>query len=127
MVGIVCEVQSYDDCVIVYYPFEDIKVKYTESMFKKKWIGYAWSLTVHKTQGSEYNNIVIPFTSSHWRMLDNQLTYTAITRAKESCHLVGTVKAFHQACTNTDTIKRDTVYQYLFNNNLTSLDILYPN
>lgn len=113
MIGMVVAVNQDDDEFTVYYPLEGYAVVYTEKMVEQGIIGYAWALTIHKTQGSEYKNVVIPFSTSHWMMLNNKLTYTAITRAKESCHLIGSVKAFNHACTQVDSTKRNTVLRAL--------------
>jgi exodeoxyribonuclease V alpha subunit len=109
MLGVVVEVRTEDDEVVVFYPLDNYSVAYTVKQFEQGLIGYAWALTIHKTQGSEFTNVIIPFSNSHWMMLNNKLTYTAVTRPKKTCHLIGHVKAFHHACTNVDTVKRQTV------------------
>lgn len=116
MIGMVTSVDREEDEFIVYYPLEGHSVKYTEKHVSSGVIGYAWALTIHKTQGSEYKHVAIPFSTSHWMMLNNKLAYTAITRAKESCHLVGTVKAFNHACTSIDSTKRTTAMQSIVRN-----------
>lgn len=113
MVGIVESIDVDADEFVVYYPLDRIRVKYTEKHLNAGVISYAWALTIHKTQGSEYKNIAIPFSRSHWSMLSSKLTYTAITRAKESCHLIGDLGAFTHACTNLESTMRDTVFQQL--------------
>jgi exodeoxyribonuclease V alpha subunit len=111
MVGMVTKISVEDDEFTVFYPLENVYIRYAEKHLSSGVISYAWALTIHKTQGSEYQNIAIPFSRSHWNMLNNKLTYTAVTRAKNSCHLIGEVGAFNQACVNSDSIKRDTVFQ----------------
>lgn len=113
MIGVVESVDHEEDSFVVHYPIEGIKVIYSMKHIRNGTIGYAWALTIHKTQGSEYQNVVIPFSRSHWNMLNNRLTYTAVTRAKSSCHLVGDVGAFSHACTSADAMKRDTVLQIM--------------
>jgi exodeoxyribonuclease V alpha subunit len=113
MIGVVESVDYEEDSFVVHYPIEGLKVIYSMKHVRNGTIGYAWALTIHKTQGSEYQNVVIPFSRSHWNMLNNRLTYTAVTRAKASCHLVGDVGAFSHACTSTDSMKRQTVLQIL--------------
>lgn len=110
MVGVVTKIDKIKKKFTVFYPLEMIYVAYNESDLDKDIIGFAWCLTIHKTQGSEYDNIVIPFSKNHWNMLNKKLTYTAVTRAKESCHLVGDVQAFHQACVTVDTTIRITTF-----------------
>ncbi len=120
MIGMVISVDKEEDEFVVYYPLEGYTVKYTEKHVSSGVIGYAWALTIHKTQGSEYKHVAIPFSTSHWIMLNNKLAYTAITRAKESCHLIGSLKAFHHACTSIDATKRTTALQSIVKNAHTS-------
>ena len=67
----------------------------------------AFAITIHKSQGSEYNHILmfLPNLVGH-RVLTNQIVYTGITRAKESVTIVGSNEAFEFACQN--VIERDT-------------------
>jgi exodeoxyribonuclease V alpha subunit len=57
----------------------------------------------------EYDIVVIPMTFSHFIMLNTKLIYTAITRAKHRCYIVGEAAAFEAGCRRFDTTKRDTV------------------
>jgi len=61
---------------------------------------HAYSITVHKSQGSEYPVVVMPVTTRHYPMLQRNLLYTAITRAKELVVLVGTKRAVAIAVKN---------------------------
>jgi exodeoxyribonuclease V alpha subunit len=67
----------------------------------------AFAITVHKSQGSEYDHILmfIPIRKGH-RVLTNQIIYTGVTRAKKSVTIVGKRDAFEYACSN--VIERDT-------------------
>jgi exodeoxyribonuclease V alpha subunit len=53
----------------------------------------AYSITIHKSQGSEYDAVIIPLFTQHFTMLQKNLIYTAITRAKKVCFFVGQTKA----------------------------------
>ena len=68
----------------------------------------AYSTTIHKSQGNEFNAVIIPLTMSHYIMLQRNLIYTAITRAKERIFLVGQRKALAVAINNADTRLRNT-------------------
>jgi len=68
----------------------------------------AYAISVHKSQGSEYKAVVIPITTQHYVMLQRNLLYTAITRAKELVVLVGTRKALAIAVKNDRTSGRYT-------------------
>jgi exodeoxyribonuclease V alpha subunit len=68
----------------------------------------AYATTVHKAQGSEYNIVIIPLTTQHYMMLQRNLLYTGVTRAKKAVVLVGTVKAIGMAVKNDRVTKRNT-------------------
>jgi exodeoxyribonuclease V alpha subunit len=69
---------------------------------------HAYAVTVHRSQGSEYPCVVIPLTTSAWMMLQRNLLYTAVTRAKQLVVLVGSPKALGQAVRATAAGRRHT-------------------
>ncbi|GAA3722938.1 exodeoxyribonuclease V alpha subunit [Spinactinospora alkalitolerans] len=71
-------------------------------------LAHAYAVTVHRSQGSEYPCAVIPVTTSAWMMLQRNLLYTAITRAKKLVVLVGSRKALAQAVRNASSGHRHT-------------------
>lgn len=68
----------------------------------------AYAITVHKSQGSEYPAIVLPLTREHSMLLQRNLLYTAITRAKRLCILVGQPRALEIAIRNNRVSQRHT-------------------
>ena len=68
----------------------------------------AYAVTIHKSQGSEYPIVVMPFTMSHFVMLQRNLLYTGVTRAKKILVLVGEKKAVCYAIKNETTTGRNT-------------------
>lgn len=68
----------------------------------------AYAVTIHKSQGSEFPVVVMPVTMKHFVMLQRNLIYTGITRAKKICVLVGTTKALAYAIRNQTVSKRNT-------------------
>ena len=68
----------------------------------------AYAITIHKSQGSEFPVVVMPVTMKHFVMLQRNLIYTGITRAKKICVLVGTTKALAYAVRNQTVSKRNT-------------------
>ena len=68
----------------------------------------AYATTIHKAQGSEYPIVVMPFTMSHYVMLQRNLLYTGVTRAKKILVLVGEKKAISMAIKNEKTSIRNT-------------------
>jgi exodeoxyribonuclease V alpha subunit len=69
---------------------------------------HSYALTIHRSQGSEYPCVVIPLTTSAWMMLQRNLLYTAITRAKKLVVLVGSKKALGQAVRTLGSGRRHT-------------------
>ena len=69
-------------------------------------LNLAYAVTVHKSQGSEFPALVMPILSQHYIMLQRNLLYTAITRAKKLCILVGNKKAIAIAVNNNKVSQR---------------------
>lgn len=92
--------------VTVWYPDrqEDEYVCYSESEYDELQLAYAMS--VHKSQGSEYSQIVLALMPGHYIMLQRNLLYTAVTRAREKVVLVGTRAALYTAVSNDRTKRR---------------------
>lgn len=68
----------------------------------------AYAISVHKSQGSEYQAVVMPLLTQHFIMLQRNLFYTALTRAKKLSCIVGSYKALHIAIKNDKPVKRNT-------------------
>ena len=69
----------------------------------------AYATTIHKSQGSEYETVIVPMLPAHKILLSRNLFYTAITRAKRRVVLVGMKKAIHMAVAKCGTGKRNTL------------------
>ncbi|MDE7187771.1 MAG: ATP-dependent RecD-like DNA helicase [Lachnospiraceae bacterium] len=70
---------------------------------------HAYATTIHKAQGSEYPIVVMPILMNHYVMLQRNLIYTGITRAKKILVIVGTRKAVSYAVRNVTVTKRNTL------------------
>lgn len=70
---------------------------------------HAYATTIHKAQGSEYPIVVMPIMMNHFVMLQRNLIYTGITRAKKILVIVGTRKALAYAVKNVTVTKRNTL------------------
>lgn len=86
--------------------FEECLVEYEASELDELTLAYA--TTIHKSQGSEYPIVVMPVLMTHYVMLQRNLIYTGITRAKKICVLIGTKKALSFAIRNMSVLKRNT-------------------
>ena len=86
--------------------FDGREVVYDVSELEELTLAYA--TTIHKSQGSEYPIVVMPFTMSHYVMLQRNLLYTGVTRAKKILVLVGEKKAVGYAIKNETTADRNT-------------------
>lgn len=86
--------------------FDDKLVEYEVSELDELVLAYA--TTIHKSQGSEYPIVVMPVLMSHYVMLQRNLIYTGITRAKKICVLIGSSKALGFAIRNLSVLKRNT-------------------
>ena len=71
-------------------------------------LAHAYAITIHRSQGSEYPAVVIPLTTSSWMMLQRNLLYTGITRAKQLIVLVGSRRALAQAVRTPGAGRRHT-------------------
>lgn len=108
MSGLLFKIEEEDEQVFVFYPNEDVVVVYEYEELKSH-LMLSYALTIHKVQGMEYDIVVIPMSFSHFIMHNTKLIYTAITRAKHRCILVGESGAFESACKRQDVTQRDTV------------------
>lgn len=86
--------------------FDGREVVYDVSELDELTLAYA--TTIHKSQGSEYPIVVMPFTMSHFIMLQRNLLYTGVTRAKKILVLVGEKRAVMYAINNETTTTRNT-------------------
>lgn len=108
MSGLLFKIEEEDEQLFVYYPNEDIVVQYDYEE-AKNYLMLSYALTIHKVQGMEYDIVVIPMSFSHYIMHNTKLIYTAITRAKHRCIVIGEGGAFENACRRVESTKRDTV------------------
>ena len=77
-------------------------------------INWSWLMpvSVHKSQGSEFPAVVIPLVTQHYMMLQRNLLYTAVTRAKKLCVLVGSKRAIAIAIHNDKVTRRYTALDW---------------
>ncbi|MFP4457869.1 MAG: ATP-dependent RecD-like DNA helicase [Clostridia bacterium] len=106
--GRIVSIDKNNKELVVAYPYLD-KKRYVEYTFNElNELTLAYAISVHKSQGSEYSVVVMPITTQHYLMLQQNLIYTGITRAKKMVVLVGTKKALAIAIKNNKVEERHT-------------------
>lgn len=104
-IGVIASVNTEDKSLKV--DFEGRLVEYDVTELDE--LVHAYATTIHKAQGSEYPIVVMPILMSHYVMLQRNLLYTGITRAKQALVIVGTKKALAYAVNNVTVNKRNTM------------------
>ncbi|KPU45503.1 ATP-dependent RecD-like DNA helicase [Oxobacter pfennigii] len=107
-IGIITSIDTEDKTLLI--RFDNTDVLYDATELDELVLAYA--TTVHKSQGSEYKIVVSPFTMQHYMMLQRNLLYTCVTRAKKIFVLVGTKKAVGMAVSNNKIEERNTKLSY---------------
>lgn len=100
----------------LYIDYDGNLVKYTKSMLQNFTLGYA--ISIHKSQGSEFDTVLIPFTFDYRKMLYRKLIYTGVTRCKKKLILVGDINALEQAIRNNQEQKRRTSLKLFLENGI---------
>lgn len=103
-IGTICKVDMEERELAVDYEGREVLYDVTEL----EELVLAYATTIHKAQGSEYPIVVMPFTMSHFVMLQRNLLYTGVTRAKKILVLIGEKKAVSYAIKNETTAARNT-------------------
>ena len=96
--------------------FDGNIVRYTPSNFNNFTLAYA--ISIHKSQGSEFDYILIPILKEYNRMLYRKLIYTGITRAKKKLYLIGNLDALKYAISNNNEDKRKTTLKEMLIDNI---------
>ncbi|HFI2667889.1 TPA: ATP-dependent RecD-like DNA helicase [Streptococcus suis] len=84
--------------------FDGSEVTYPRNEWYK--ITLAYAMSIHKSQGSEFQVVILPITRTSHRMLQRNLVYTAITRSKSKLILLGEISAFDYAVKNAGTLRK---------------------
>lgn len=103
-VGFVKAIDTEEHAMTV--TFDNMDVEYDSGEMGELTLAYA--CTIHKSQGSEYPVVVMPLMMSHFMMLQRNLVYTGVTRAKKLCIIIGSTKALACAIKNQTVLSRNT-------------------
>ena len=101
--GIIREISDFAEQMVVEFD-EGRTVEYPYKLLDELELAYA--ITIHKSQGSEYPAVVIPLLSGPSMLMNRNLLYTAVTRARRCVTLVGNEGTFDQMIQNTSQQKR---------------------
>ena len=104
-IGIIESVDDTDRTLVVNFDGRSVEYDVTEL----DELVHAYATTIHKAQGSEYPIVVMPVLMNHYIMLQRNLIYTGITRAKKILVIVGTKKALSYAVRNVTVTRRNTL------------------
>ena len=104
-IGTVCRVNTEDRELTVSFDGREILYDVTEL----DELVLAYAATVHKSQGSEYPIVVMPVLMTHYVMLQRNLVYTGVTRAKKLMVMIGSTKALALAVRNVTVTRRNTM------------------
>jgi exodeoxyribonuclease V alpha subunit len=96
----------------IYVDYDGVLVKYLPKDYNK--IKHAYIISIHKSQGSEFDIVIIPMSKAYQRMLYRKLIYTGITRAKKKLIIIGEADAFIYAVkNNSDYLRKSTLLEHL--------------
>ncbi|HEY8270517.1 MAG TPA: AAA family ATPase [Pseudobdellovibrionaceae bacterium] len=106
-IGRIAEVDPEEmNCEVVFSGGEERRVVFEKEDLSE--LSLAYAITIHKSQGSEFQAVIIPVLGQHFNMLFRNLIYTGLTRAKKLAIFVGTRRAFAMAVGQIDNRKRQT-------------------
>ncbi|HLK55030.1 MAG TPA: ATP-binding domain-containing protein, partial [Chthonomonadaceae bacterium] len=103
-VGAIADIKPEDQLLLVRFPEGVVEYDYADY----DELQLAYSMSIHKSQGSEYKAVVMVMHSSQYMMLQRNLLYTGLTRARNLCLLVGDKRAIGRAVKNDKTTRRYT-------------------
>ncbi|BAY66951.1 RecD/TraA family helicase (plasmid) [Calothrix brevissima NIES-22] len=106
-VGFISTIDTEEQEVIVQYQERDVIYDYADL----NEIALAWSVSIHKSQGSEYPVVILPLYTQHYMMLTRNLLYTGLTRAKKLAIIIGSKKAIQMCVRSTKSQERYTRLQ----------------
>ncbi|MFZ7112701.1 MAG: AAA family ATPase [Desulfatiglandales bacterium] len=123
-IGVIREIDTEALTLSVSFSPDGRIVDYTADAIPE--LDLAYAITIHKSQGSEFEAVIIPVLTQHFKMLFRNLIYTGLTRAKKLAVLVGTRKALAMSVKNQDTSQRQTLLKELLRGHSTGTNQCTP-
>lgn len=111
-IGYIVDIFSDGKIIKIAIDYDGNIVTYEKKELNQITLSYACS--IHKAQGSEFDNVIIPFIDSYNFMLNKNLTYTAVTRAKKKLILCGDPGVFYKSIEPTNVENRKTALEWFF-------------
>lgn len=112
-IGIIDSITKVKNDISAIINFDGVIVEFNKKHFDDLRLGYA--ISIHKSQGSEFDLVIMPIDSSFKRMLHRKLLYTGITRAKKSLTLVGEKDAFIYGTSKVDNGRNTMLKEFILN------------
>ena len=106
-IGYISNIRNFDKKIYIDIDYMGNTVTQSSSDFDK--FNLAYAVSVHKSQGSEYDNVVVVLAKSFNRMFYNKLLYTAVTRAKKSLIILGSIDSFNKSIKTLYSTNRNTL------------------
>ena len=110
-IGYIRNIYYLDKKMVVEIDYSGNVVEYKSGEFDK--FNLAYAVSIHKSQGSEYANVVIILARSFNRMFYNKLIYTAVTRAKSSLIILGSIDSLNKSVLTNYGANRNTYLKYV--------------
>lgn len=105
-IGHIKKIEKSDVPIVVVDFGDGVEVEYTPDRLKE--LDWAYAITVHKSQGCEYDSVIYPTSMTHGAMLQRNLLYTAVTRAKKSAVIIGNKESLKKSITTVRSkVKKD--------------------
>ena len=114
-IGTISKIDEEDKIMTITFPEKDVDYEFSEL----DELTLAYAISIHKSQGSEFSAVIIPLFMQHFTLLQRNLVYTALTRAKRVCFIVGQYKALAMAIKNTKGTERLTFLTQFLTSDLT--------
>lgn len=119
-IGKIIDIVKIDEKDYLLIDFDGKLVSYSALDIDNLKLGYA--ISIHKSQGSEFDNVILPILPSYRIMLKKKLIYTAVTRAKKKLILIGKLESLDYAIKSPDLVRQTSLYNRLVDNKLNDID-----
>jgi exodeoxyribonuclease V alpha subunit len=115
--GLIRRIDTEEDQMFVEYPLDKMVAIYSRKDLAEGIGDISYAISIHKSQGSEFKNVILPLSTAHYMMLNPKLLYTAMTRAKDKLVMIGDPAALNMACKNRAGTERITISKILHQSN----------